>query len=428
MKNIFVEGIQGSGKTTLVNQISKRFPDLHICREGDYSPTELAWCTWMSKQEYDGVLKKYSPIKEEIEKHTVKEQDHYIISYTKILTDIPGFHKDLENYEIYNGRKTLSELKEIVMTRFHNFTQSGYLFECSFFQNIMEDLMLFHVLNDEEIINFYRDLFQVINTENFLLLYLYADHLEENIKIIKKERSDDAGNELWYQMMLEYLIQSPYGQKNGCRTFDDLINHLKHRQELELLIINEIIKEKAIVLSAKEYDMDQIEALVTMPNQSAYKVREMKKNEYSLLDSFLYEAIFIPEGVKPPEREIIQLQELQVYVKDFGAQEGDMCFVAEVEDKVVGAVWVRIMDDYGHVEEGVPSFAISLYKDYRGRGIGTDLMKRMLAELKIRGYEKASLAVQKANYAAKMYQNLGFEIVNENAEEYIMVYVINRCE
>ena len=288
--------------------------------------------------------------------------------------------------------------------------------------------MLFHVLNDEEIINFYRDLFQVINTENFLLLYLYADHLEENIKIIKKERSDDAGNELWYQMMLEYLIQSPYGQKNGCRTFDDLINHLKHRQELELLIINEIIKEKAIVLSAKEYDMDQIEALVTMQNQSAYKVREMKKNEYSLLDSFLYEAIFIPEGVKPPEREIIQLQELQVYVKDFGAQEGDMCFVAEVEDKVVGAVWVRIMDDYGHVEEGVPSFAISLYKDYRGRGIGTDLMKRMLAELKIRGYEKASLAVQKANYAAKMYQNLGFEIVNENAEEYIMVYVINRCE
>ena len=84
MKNIFVEGIQGSGKTTLVNQISKLYPDLHICREGDYSPTELAWCTWMSKQEYDGVLKNYSPIKEEIEKYTVKEQDHYIISYKDI--------------------------------------------------------------------------------------------------------------------------------------------------------------------------------------------------------------------------------------------------------------------------------------------------------------------------------------------------------
>ena len=424
MKNIFVEGIQGSGKTTLVNQISKRYPDLHICREGDYSPTELAWCTWMSKQEYDGVLEKYSPIKEEIEKHTVKEQDHYIISYTKILTDIPGFHKDLENYEIYNGRKTLSELKEIVMTRFQNFTQSGYLFECSFFQNIMEDLILFHVLSDEEIITFYHDLFEVINTENFVLLYLYAEKLEENIKIIKEERCDDAGNELWYQMMLEYLVQSPYGKKNGSSTFDDLVAHLKHRQELELAIINEIIGEKAIVLRAKEYEMNQIIALIEAQDEIRYNIRHIANSEYPLLDNFLYEAIFILEGAEPPSREIIKSPELQVYVQDFGTQQGDIGFVAEVEGNIIGAVWVRIMDDYGHVEDGVPSFAISLYKEYRGRGIGTAMMKQMLTELKVRGHKKASLAVQKANYAVKMYRNVGFEVVDENEEEYIMVCVL----
>ena len=79
------------------------------------------------------------------------------------------------------------------------------------------------------------------------------------------------------------------------------------------------------------------------------------------------------------------------------------------------------MDDYGHVEEGIPSFAISLYKEYRGYGIGTELMKKMLKELKVRGYRKASLSVQKANYAVSMYKKLGFEIVDENGEEYIMV-------
>jgi len=41
--------------------------------------------------------------------------------------------------------------------------------------------------------------------------------------------------------------------------------------------------------------------------------------------------------------------------------------------------------------------------------------------LKTNGYKKASLAVQKANYATKMYQRVGFEIVNEDEEEYIMV-------
>ncbi|MDO5128125.1 MAG: GNAT family N-acetyltransferase [Eubacteriales bacterium] len=150
-------------------------------------------------------------------------------------------------------------------------------------------------------------------------------------------------------------------------------------------------------------------------------IRQIKDNEYCFLDDFLYEAIFIPKGVEAPPKDIICAPDLQVYVQDFGKQEGDICFVAEVEEKIVGAVWVRIMNDYGHVEDGVPSLAISLYKEYRGLGIGTAMMRQMLTELKGRGFQKASLSVQKANYAVKMYKNVGFEIVYENEEEYIMV-------
>lgn len=152
------------------------------------------------------------------------------------------------------------------------------------------------------------------------------------------------------------------------------------------------------------------------------KVRKWKDGEQAFLEDFLYEAIFIPEGVEAPSREIIQLPELQVYITDFGKKPYDICFLAEADGKVTGAVWVRVMEDYGHLEEGVPSFAISLYKEYRGLGIGTELMKRMLQELAQRGYEKASLAVQKANYAVKMYQKVGFEIVGENEEEYLMMW------
>lgn len=151
-------------------------------------------------------------------------------------------------------------------------------------------------------------------------------------------------------------------------------------------------------------------------------IRKIETNEYALLDDFLYEAIYIPEGVQPPPKSIINEPELQVYVADFGKQEDDICFVAEVDEKVVGAVWVRVMEDYGHIEDDVPSFAISLYKEYRGNGIGTALMHKMLDELKERGYKKVSLAVQKANYAVRMYKAVGFIIIDENAEEYIMVH------
>lgn len=156
-----------------------------------------------------------------------------------------------------------------------------------------------------------------------------------------------------------------------------------------------------------------------------YNIRFITEKEHSVLEDFLYEAIFIPEGVEPPPRSIIERPELQVYIKDFGRYPDDHCLVAEVEGKIVGAVWVRIMDDYGNVDDQTPSFAISLYSEYRGNGIGTRLMRRMLEHLRAKGYRQASLAVQKANYAVKMYQRVGFNIVDENDEEYIMICPLN---
>ena len=153
-----------------------------------------------------------------------------------------------------------------------------------------------------------------------------------------------------------------------------------------------------------------------------YSIRAIRQTEYPLLQDFLYEAIFVPESTVPPDRSILLLPELQVYIADFGQHKDDLCFIAEVADQVAGAVWVRDMPDYGHVADGIPSFAISLYPQYRGRGIGTALMRHMLAALKQRGYQKASLSVQKANAAVRMYLRLGFEILEDHGEEYLMLY------
>ena len=153
-----------------------------------------------------------------------------------------------------------------------------------------------------------------------------------------------------------------------------------------------------------------------------YTIRKMTVPEYPLLSDFLYEAIFIPNGIKPPPRDIIASPELQIYVERFGALKDDFALVAEIEGKIVGAVWVRIMNDYGHIDEETPSLAISLYKEYRGQGIGTNMMKEMLSLLKTHGYKRVSLSGQKANYAAEMYRKIGFEIARENEEEWIMIY------
>lgn len=153
-------------------------------------------------------------------------------------------------------------------------------------------------------------------------------------------------------------------------------------------------------------------------------IRPLKTEEIPLLDAFMYEAIFQKEGAPLLPREIIHRPELKIYFEHFGRND-DHCFVAETGGSVVGAVWVRILSGeikgYGNVDDQTPEFAISILKPYRNAGIGTQLMQAMITHLKQLGYEKASLSVEKENYAYRMYEKLGFRIIEEPGHDYLMV-------
>ena len=151
------------------------------------------------------------------------------------------------------------------------------------------------------------------------------------------------------------------------------------------------------------------------------KIRKIQPEEVPVLDEFLFEAIFIPQGAIPPSRSIIEQDDLRVYVRDFGKSSHDYCLVADSDGKIVGAVWVRIMDDYGHLDSQTPSLAISLYQEYRCQGIGTQLLLQMMDLLRKEKYVQVSLSVQKENYALRMYEKAGFKIVEDRGEEVLMV-------
>ncbi len=154
-----------------------------------------------------------------------------------------------------------------------------------------------------------------------------------------------------------------------------------------------------------------------------YSIRPLREEEYPLLREFLYQAVFQRDESVPIPRSVLDDPQVTVYIDGFGEKKDDYCLCAESDNKVIGAVWVRVIDGFGHIDNKTPEFAISLFKECRGHGIGTELMKQMLQYLDQQGYAKSSLAVQKDNYACRMYQSVGFEIVGENEEEYILVRV-----
>ena len=157
-----------------------------------------------------------------------------------------------------------------------------------------------------------------------------------------------------------------------------------------------------------------------------YEIRCMEPNEWPLLEDFLYEAIFVPEGFggEVPRSVIYDDPKCRAAFQGFGTLPDDRAVVATVDGAVVGACWVRTTDEYGHIDEETPSFSISLLKPFRGHGIGTAMMLRMLDDLRAAGYERASLSVQKENPALRLYERLGFSIVGDGADETEWLMVI----
>ena len=150
-------------------------------------------------------------------------------------------------------------------------------------------------------------------------------------------------------------------------------------------------------------------------------IRELRDDETGLLKDLLYEAIYVPKRANPPPRSILERPDFAAYYEGFGSGPADNCLLAEVDGQVAGAVWARIMKDFGYVEADTPWLAIALYADYRNRGIGIALMRRMLERLKEQGHKQAVLSVHKANYAVRMYKSLGFRTIGEKGREYVML-------
>lgn len=153
-----------------------------------------------------------------------------------------------------------------------------------------------------------------------------------------------------------------------------------------------------------------------------YQIRDLRAEETPLLETFLYEAIFIPDGVTPPPRSIVCDPSLSCYIDGFGSGACDHALAAVLpDDTVVGVGWARLLPDHAPLADDVPTLALAVLPDHRGHGIGTALLHAILETLASHGCRSVSLSVQKANPALRLYQRTGFTIAQDNGDELVMV-------
>jgi ribosomal protein S18 acetylase RimI-like enzyme len=157
-------------------------------------------------------------------------------------------------------------------------------------------------------------------------------------------------------------------------------------------------------------------------------IRAISPRDKHILEEFLYNAIFVPHGTSPFPRDEIYKPEVYIYIDRFGEKLDDIGVVAELDGKPIGAAWVRVIPAYGHIDEKTPELATSVLREYRSQGVGTKVMTQLFKILTENGYKQTSLAVQKENPAVRFYKRLGYDIVHEAEEEYIMLKLLSENE
>lgn len=135
-QSYFIEGLQGAGKSMLVNRLAVKYPEKKICREGDYTPVDLAWCAYVDETTYQGIPARFPSLSEEMAKYAVPEDE---------------------------------------------------IFECAMFQNILENTMLYLQMPEGEILAFYRKVHEILQNNPYKILYLDVEDIEGSLEVIKKK-------------------------------------------------------------------------------------------------------------------------------------------------------------------------------------------------------------------------------------------------
>jgi GNAT superfamily N-acetyltransferase len=130
-----------------------------------------------------------------------------------------------------------------------------------------------------------------------------------------------------------------------------------------------------------------------------------------------------------PERERLVREvtldhpEIARYHQGWGRR-GDLGIVAMADD-VVGVCFCRLFtaDDHGHgyVDEYTPELAVAVRDDFRGQGLGTQLMIELAGAARDAGFAHLSLSVDTDNPARHLSERLGYDVVSTDQSGVRMV-------
>ena len=272
MKNklILVEGIPGSGKSTtsskIANHLKEKGVNVKLFNEGDSHPADMAWNAYIPMDEYNNVLENNPKYASSIRENSVLEENYALVAYTKLnfSPEDKELVKFFQAHEVSDGRASLEVFKKLHFKRWTDFGQnvdgdSVVIFECSYLQNHVNELMGAHNKDKDFIISYMLDLIKTVKHLNPKLIYLSQENVRETISRVSKERvsSDKENWPDWIDMVIKYVEDSEYGKVNNLKGFDGVIKFFEDRKKIEFSVIDKLDIDKSIVVNT-DYNWNDV--------------------------------------------------------------------------------------------------------------------------------------------------------------------------
>jgi len=102
---------------------------------------------------------------------------------------------------------------------------------------------------------------------------------------------------------------------------------------------------------------------------------------------------------------------LNIYEKFYGLSAKDLGLYALVDNKIAGAVWIRLLkaDDgaMAYVDANTPVLNIAVIPEFREKGIATAMLEQFLQEAGS-VFEQISVSLLQDSHAVKLFEKFGF--------------------
>lgn len=137
-------------------------------------------------------------------------------------------------------------------------------------------------------------------------------------------------------------------------------------------------------------------------------------------EPFLWQMLFYAShshdepGIKPED--IRNNPDLVGYIEGWRLA-GMPGVISELDEELCGAAWLRVLTDADRanpvfVDAETPELAVAVVPGLEGRGIGTAMIRDVLAAAKGM-FPAVVLSSRAENPAVRLYQRLGFRVANE---------------